>query len=252
MGDYAGRTALVVGGSHGMGLATAEMLVEGGARVLVTGRDAAKLEAAGRALGEAGRALRCDVASLAEIEALAAAVRERFGSLDLLFVNAAIGAFEPIDQVTEATFDRFFAINAKGAFFTLQRLAPLVRDGGAIVVTTVTPGNASPGLGVYGGTKAALRAFAQVLAAELLPRGIRVNAVAPGFIATPTLGVAEATPEERAALEKLGEEVTPMKRHGTPEEVARAVLFLAFEATFTTGIELPVDGGLSQIDPPQG
>jgi len=126
-----------------------------------------------------------------------------------------------------------------------------VRDGGAIVFTTVTPGAGTAGLGVYSGTKAAVRAFARVLAAELLPRGVRVNTVAPGFIATPTLGVAEASAEERAQLSALGDEVTPMKRHGTAEEVARAVLFLAFDATYTTGFELAVDGGLSQVEAPR-
>jgi NAD(P)-dependent dehydrogenase (short-subunit alcohol dehydrogenase family) len=138
----------------------------------------------------------------------------------------------------------------KGAFFTAQRLAPLIRDGGSIVFTTVTHGPANPNLSVYSGSKAALWAFAQVFAAELLPKGIRVNTVGPGFIDTPILGVAGLSEEERAVLKKLGDEITPMKRHGSADEVARAALFLAFDATFTTGVELPVDGGLAQVGAP--
>lgn len=252
MKQYSDRTAVIVGGTHGMGLATARMLVEGGARVLVTGSRPGNVEAAASRLGPGDHAMRSDVSRLDDIATLAEAAERLLAPIDLLFVNAGIGLFEPFPDVTEATFDRYFAVNAKGAFFAAQRLSGLVREGGAIVFTTVTPGPASAGLSVYSGAKAAVRAFAGVLAAELLPRRIRVNAVAPGFIATPTLGVADATPEERQALERLGDEITPMRRHGRMEEVARAVLFLAFEATFTTGAELPVDGGLSQVEAPRG
>ena len=177
----------------------------------------------------------------------ARSIEEKLARVDFVFINAGISEPEPIDQVTEASYDRQFDVNAKGAFFTAQRLSPLVRDGGSIVFTTVTNGQAYPNLSVYSGSKAALRAFAQVLAAELVSRGIRVNTVAPGFIDTPTLGVAGLSEEKRAALKKLGDEITPMRRHGSADEVARAVLFLAFDATFTTGVELTVDGGLAQI-----
>ena len=174
-------------------------------------------------------------------------VREKRGHIDAVFINAGLSELAPFDQVTEASYDRQFGVNAKGAFFTAQRLAPLVHDGGAIVFTTVANGPASPNLSVYSGSKAALRAFAQVLAAELVSRGIRVNAVGPGFIDTPTMGVTGLSEEERTTLRKLGDEITPMRRHGSPDEVAGAALFLAFEATFTTGIELAVDGGLQEI-----
>ena len=184
---------------------------------------------------------------MADINALGTLVEKKFGHVDFAFINAGISELAPFDQVTEASFDRQFGVNTKGAFFTAQRLAPLVRDGGSIVFTTIANGPASPNLSVYSGSKAALRSFAQVLAAELVSRGIRVNAVGPGFIDTPTMGVAELSDEERTALRKLGDEITPMKRHGSPDEVARAALFLAFDATFTTGIELAVDGGLQQI-----
>jgi NAD(P)-dependent dehydrogenase (short-subunit alcohol dehydrogenase family) len=191
--------------------------------------------------------VRSDTARLPDIEALGALVEQKLGHIDAAFINAGVSQLAPFNQVTEASYDRQFDVNTKGAFFTTQRLAPLIRNGGAIVFTTVANGPASPNLSVYSGSKAALRAFAQVFAAELVSRGIRVNAVGPGFIDTPTMGVAGLSDEERAVLEKLGDEITPMKRHGSPDEVARAALFLAFDATFTTGIELAVDGGLQQI-----
>jgi NAD(P)-dependent dehydrogenase (short-subunit alcohol dehydrogenase family) len=247
MGTYTGKKAVVTGGTHGMGLATVKALLEGGAEVLLTGRNAHNVEAARRELGVRAHVVRSDTASLADIGALGALVEEQLGRVDLVFINAGISEPAPIAQVTEASYDRQFDVNAKGAFFTAQRLSPLVQDGGSIVFTTVTNGPASPNLSVYAGSKAALRAFAHVLAAELVSRGIRVNTVAPGFIDTPTLGVAGLPDEKRAALKKLGDEITPMKRHGTADEVARAVLFLAFDATFTTGVELTVDGGLAQI-----
>lgn len=159
--------------------------------------------------------------------------------------------FAPFDHVTEESFDRQFAVNTRGAFFAMQRLAPLIRDGGSITAVTVTPATATPTMSVYMATKAAVRAFGQVLAAELLGRGVRVNCLAPGFIDTPTLGVAGLSPEERRELAEIGDLATPMKRHGTVEEIAAAALFLGFDATFTTGIELPVDGGISTVDAPQ-
>jgi NAD(P)-dependent dehydrogenase (short-subunit alcohol dehydrogenase family) len=247
MDKYAGKKAVIAGGTHGMGYATVEALLGGGAEVLLTGRDERNLEAARRRLGSRAHVMRSDMSSLADIDELAARVRTTLAAIDFLFVNAGVSELAPFERVTEAAYDRTFAVNTKGAFFTVQRLAPLVRDGGAIVLTTVTSGPANPNLSVYSGSKAALRAFAQVFAAELVSRKIRVNTVAPGFIDTPTLGVAGLSESEREQLRKLGDELTPMKRHGSADEVARAALFLAFDATFTTGVELPVDGGLAQI-----
>jgi NAD(P)-dependent dehydrogenase (short-subunit alcohol dehydrogenase family) len=250
MGKYAGKKAVVTGGTHGMGLAIVKALLEGEAEVLLTGRNERNLEAARRELGPRAHVVRSNTASMTDIDALRALVEEKLGQIDCVFINAGISELAPFDQVTEASYDRQFDVNAKGAFFTVQRLAALVRNGGSIVFTTVTNGPANPNLGVYSGSKAALRSFAQVFAAELVSRGIRVNAVGPGFIDTPTMGVAGLSDEERATLKKLGDQITPMKRHGTVDEVARAALFLAFDATFTTGVELPVDGGLAQIGAP--
>jgi NAD(P)-dependent dehydrogenase (short-subunit alcohol dehydrogenase family) len=247
MNKYAGKKAVVTGGTHGIGLAIIKALIEGGAEVLLTGRNERNLEAARRELGVRARVARSDTANLADISALGALVEEKLGQIDFVFINAGVAELEPFVQVTEASYDRQFDVNTKGAFFTAQRLAPLIREGGSIVFTTVTDAPANAKLSVYSGSKAALRAFAQTFAAELAPRGIRVNTVGPGFIDTPTMGVAGISEEERAAVKKLGNEITPMKRHGSVDEVARAALFLAFDATFTTGVELPVDGGLAHI-----
>lgn len=168
------------------------------------------------------------------------------GRIDAVFINHGIAELELLEEVTEASYDRHFAINTKGSFFTVQRLAPLVNDEGAFVFTTVANDLVFPGMSVYSGSKEALRAFAHVWAAEFLPRRIRVNSVAPGFIKTPTMGVAGLSDEERAAFEKQGDEMTPLRRNGTVAEVASAALFLAFGATFTTNVELAVDGGFAQ------
>jgi NAD(P)-dependent dehydrogenase (short-subunit alcohol dehydrogenase family) len=211
MSRYAGRKVVITGGTHGMGWALADRLLDGGAEVLVTGRDEGNVEAAREKVGaRRGHVHRSDAASTADIAALAGAVGDRLGALDAVFINAGIALLEPFEQVTPERFDRTFAVNARGAFFATQALAPLVKDGGALVFTTVTGGGGGgePGMSAYLGSKAAVWAFAQTFAAELLPRRIRVNAVAPGFIDTPTMGIADATAEERAALQKLGDEIT--------------------------------------------
>jgi hypothetical protein len=204
-------------------------------------------------LGPRSHLVRSDAARLADVDALADRVAATLGRVDLLHVNAAIARLEPSAEVTERSFDEAFAVNVKGAFFTVQRLAPLLREGGAVVFTSsVADEGGAPGMLVYGATKAALRSMASGFAAELLPRDIRVNVVSPGFIATPTMGVAGMSAQDRAAFAALGDAATPMRRHGTPEEVARAVLFLGFDATFTTGARLTVDGGLGQqLERPQ-
>ncbi|MFC3723531.1 SDR family oxidoreductase [Neoaquamicrobium sediminum] len=250
---YTEKNAVIIGGSHGMGLATARLLAAEGASVLITSRNEQNLQAALAELGGKAHAARSNIADMGDIARLGDTVREKLGTIDLLHVNAGLAELEPFEQVTEASYDRQFTVNTKGAFFTIQRLAPLIREGGAIVVTSsVADEGGEPGMSVYSATKAALRSFASGLAAELLPRGIRVNVVSPGFIDTPTAGVAGMSDEERRAFHEVGNAVTPMKRNGAAEEVARAVVFLAFEATYTTGAKLAVDGGLGQkISAPQ-
>ncbi len=248
MERYQDKKAVIIGGTSGIGLATAKMLVDGGARVLVTGRSQAGLESAQKELGTGGVVVSSDARSLTDIDALAARVKVEFDTFDLLFVNAGLGLFAPFENTTEAVYDEMFNLNAKGPFFAVQRLAPLMRQGGAVVLTTsIANVKGMPAIAAYGAAKAALRSFARVFAAELLPRGIRVNAVSPGPIDTPIIG--KAFPDKDMAAQVTGQmrEGNPMKRFGTSEEVAKAVLFLAFDATYTTGAELPVDGGLSQL-----
>lgn len=247
MREYEGKKAVITGGTHGMGMAVAKALLAGGAEVILTGRNTKNVEDARRVLGERAHVVQSDVARMEDIQALGDYVTERFGEIDFLHINAGIALLEPFEAVTESSYDKTFAINTKGAFFTVQRLSPLIRKGGSIVFTSsVADEGGNPGMSVYGASKAALRSLASGFAAELLPRGVRVNVVSPGFIRTPTMGVAGFSETERTAFEELGDRITPMKRHGSSEEVAKAVLFLAFEATFTTGAKLSVDGGLGQ------
>jgi len=246
MGRYDDKTAVITGGSSGLGLAVARHLVDEGARVVVTGRTQKTLDDAAELLGSRALAVRSDTSSLAEIDALAERVRAELGTVDALVVNAGIGSFDPFDAVTEQTFDEVFAINVKGPFFTVQRFAPLLSEGSGVVLTTSTANQTGwDALSVYSATKAALRSMARTLSRELLPRGIRVNAVSPGSIDTGKLE--KEVPERAAELKAAFTASNPMKRFGQPSEFAPAVAFLAFDATFVAGVELVVDGGDSQL-----
>ena len=248
MERYQGKKAVILGGTSGMGLATAKMLLDGGARVLVTGRSQAGLELARQELGTDAVMVSSDARSLTDIDALAAQVKTEFDTFDLLFANAGFSIPTPLGSVTEAIYDEMFNLNAKGPFFAVQKLAPLINRGGSVVLTTsVANVKGLAGQATYGAAKAALRSFARVLAAELLPREIRVNAVTPGPIDTPIFSKVFPNKDVVAQVKEKTIGMIPMKRFGTSEEIAKAVLFLAFDATFTTGAELPVDGGWSQL-----
>ena len=248
MKRYQDKKVVIIGGTSGMGLATAKMLLDEGARVLVTGRSQAGVESAKKELGKDAVVVASDARSLTDIGALAILAKAEFVTIDLLFVNAGFSIPTPLANVTEAIYDEMFNLNAKGPFFAIQKLAPLINRGGSVVLTTsVANVKGMPGQATYGAAKAALRSFARTLAVELLPLEIRVNAVTPGPIDTPILD--KAFPDKAAAAQ-MREKVpamVPMKRFGTSEEIAKAVLFLAFDATFTTGAEFPVDGGWSQL-----
>ncbi|WP_067676193.1 SDR family oxidoreductase [Nocardia miyunensis] len=244
MGKHDGKRALVTGGSNGIGLSIARLLAAEGARVIVTGRTEAALETASE---EGLIAVRSDATAKADIDSLAGKVAETFGQLDAVFLNAGITDMVSFEATTEQIYDAIFATNTKGAYFTLQRLLPLLAEGSGVVLTTsVVNQLGQQDLGVYSASKAALRSMARTWARELLPRGVRVNAVSPGPIDTGIL--AKKLPPEAAdeMLAGLTAQV-PMQRLGTPEEVARAAVFLAFDATYTTGAELAVDGGGTQL-----
>ena len=248
MNTFKNKIAVIIGGTSGMGLATAKMLLDGGARVLVTGRSQAGLESAQKELGKAALVVSSDARSLTALDALAAQVKAEFDTFDLLFVNAGFSIPTPLESMTEAVYDEMFNLNAKGPFFAVQKLAPLINRGGAVVLTTsVANVKGMPGQATYGAAKAALRSFARTLAVELIPREIRVNAVTPGPIDTPILGKVFSDKDVVAQIREKMNGMIPMKRWGKSEEIAKAVLFLAFDATFTTGAEIPVDGGWSQL-----
>jgi NAD(P)-dependent dehydrogenase (short-subunit alcohol dehydrogenase family) len=248
MERYQGKKTVIIGGTSGMGFATAQMLLDGGARVLVTGRSAAGLESAQKEIGKRAIVVSNDARSLTDIDALVSRVKAEFDTVDLLFVNAGFSIPTPFENVTEAVYDEMFNLNAKGPFFAVQKLAPLINRGGAVVLTTsVANVKGLPGQATYGAAKAALRSFARVLATELLPQEIRVNAVSPGPIDTGILDKVFPKEEMRTKVKVHTVGIIPMKRFGTSEEIAKTVLFLAFDATFTTGAEFPVDGGWSQL-----
>jgi NAD(P)-dependent dehydrogenase (short-subunit alcohol dehydrogenase family) len=247
MAKYSEKNVVVTGGSSGIGLAIAQFLADGGARVVITGRSRATLDAARERLGEKAVAFRGDVSSLSDLDALAERVKVELGTIDALFVNAGITALTPFESTTEEAYDELFAINVKGAFFTVQKLAPLLSTGAGVVLTTSVAGSVGMlDTSVYAAGKAALRSMARSFSRELLPRTIRVNAISPGPIDT---GVLERSMGEEAAAQFKAERVAdnPMRRFGTLDEIATAAAFLAFDATYTAGVELAVDGGVTQL-----
>ncbi|WP_433656226.1 glucose 1-dehydrogenase [Nocardia sp. CA-128927] len=242
------KIALITGGTSGMGLATARRLLDEGARVVITGRDKGRLDAAVKELDGGDRVLAVsgDAANLADLDTLTAAIKNRFGRLDVVFANAGIGAFQQVTDVTEDEFYRVVDINFKGVFFTIQKTLPLLADHGAIVINaSFALHRGSPGAALYSATKAAVHNLARTLAAELAPKRIRVNSVSPGYTATPAFE-AEASPEIQAAAVAS----VAAGRIGTSEEVAAAVAFLASdEGAYINGQDLLIDGGLVSVTP---
>ena len=244
-----GKVAVITGGNSGIGLATAKRLQAEGAKVAILGRSQRTLDEAVKSIGNGVVAVRGDVAKLGDIDKLYAEVSQKLGKIDILFVNAGVAKFAPLAETSESTFDENFDTNIKGAYFTIQKALPLLNDGASIILNTSVAGQTGvAGASAYSATKAALRSLARTAAAELVGRGIRVNTVAPGPIATPIFG-RTGLPQE--AVDEFAKQIiakVPMKRFGQPEEVAAAVAFLAsHDASYITGVEINVDGGIGQI-----
>jgi NAD(P)-dependent dehydrogenase (short-subunit alcohol dehydrogenase family) len=244
-----GKVALVTGGNSGIGLAAAKRLQEEGARVAISGRSKKTLDEAVRTIGNGLVAVQADVAKLTEVDKLFSEVLQRLGKIDVLFVNAGVAKFAPLAETSETLFDEQFDINIKGAYFTIQKALPFLNDGASIILnTSVADSTGTAGMSAYSATKAAMRSLTRTAAAELVGRGIRVNAIAPGPIVTPIFG---RTGLAKEAIDDFAKEIAakvPMRRFGQPEEVAGTVAFLASQdASYITGVEINVDGGMGQI-----
>jgi NAD(P)-dependent dehydrogenase (short-subunit alcohol dehydrogenase family) len=245
-----GKVALVTGGTSGLGLATAKRFVAEGASVFISGRRPAELETAIKEIGENVTGVQGDISVMTDLDRLFATIQEKAGRLDVLFANAGGGEFVPLEKVTEAHFDKYFGINVKGTLFTVQKALPLMRDGGAVIINgSMVSIKGVPAFGVYAATKAALRSFARTWSMDLKGRNIRVNVISPGTIVTPgyktELGLSD---EQIEQFKEQAAATTPLGRTGTPDEVAKAVVFLASDdSSFISGIELFVDGGAAQI-----
>lgn len=245
----AGKTALITGGSSGIGLAAARLLLENGARVAIAGRSREKLCGAAAELGGEVLAIQADVTSLDDLRRMRSTLEESFGSLDILFANAGVALGTPLATTDEATYNKIMDANVKGVFFTVQAVLPLLREEGSIILNTSWLNQVgTPGRAILSASKAAVRSFARTLSAELLDRRIRVNAVSPGSIETPIHRKNNQTEDEfRAYADRVGAQV-PLGRMGRPDEIAAAVLFLASNAsTYMLGAEIVMDGGRSEL-----
>jgi NAD(P)-dependent dehydrogenase (short-subunit alcohol dehydrogenase family) len=244
------KVVLVIGGNSGIGRAAAVAYAAEGAKVVITGRDQRTLDAVAREIGGEVLAIRADIADIGSNDDVVRQVRERHGRLDVLFVNAGVGGFAPVPAVTPELWDQVHDVNLRGCFFAAQKMLPLLGRGGSIVFTgSIGSQLAAPANVVYAASKAGLRAVTRIFAVELVAQGIRVNMVSPGPTETPILHRNPGMDEKAAnALRQMMIANTPMKRMGTPEEIARAVLFLSSdEASFITGVDLFVDGGVIEL-----
>jgi NAD(P)-dependent dehydrogenase (short-subunit alcohol dehydrogenase family) len=249
MSRLQGQRIVITGGTTGIGYAAAERVISEGASVIITGQDRARIEGAATRLGPSASALEVDQAGLDDIPALEAAVRARFGTIDTLFLNAGVTVPAPTEAEGPDTFDRQMTINLKAPFFIMKALAPLMKDGGSVILNTSCLAQLGmPGMAVYSATKAALRSLARTWAAEYVGRGIRVNAIAPGPVETPIYGKLGL---DAASLQGMAAQIqakVPMNRFGKPHDIAGAVAFLASaDSAFMTGEEITIDGGWTQL-----
>lgn len=248
-----GKTAVITGGSTGIGFATAKRFVDEGAYVFITGRRQTELEIAVKELGDNAVGVQGDVSKEEDVDRLYAAVADSGRRLDVVFANAAILEAARIGDITEEQMDYQLGVDFKGVVFTVQKALPLLNDGGSIILNASTAAaRAADGIGVYGAIKAAVRSFARTWASELRDRKVRVNAVSPGATDTPGIDTVARMlvpgPNAEQEFENHQRSLVPMARYGSPDEVANAVVFLASDlSSFTTGADIPVDGGVNQI-----
>lgn len=244
-----GKTAVITGGTTGIGLQSAKRFRDEGAQVFVTGSNLDRLSTAINKLGDGASGAVADVRDIVAIEGSAAEARAKFENIDILFANAGLGVFAPLDQVDEAAYDKQFDINVKGVFFTLKAFLPLMREGGSIVLTASAVHEKGIGTGsLYFATKAAVRSFARTLAAELGPQGIRVNSLSPGVVRTEFSKKVNLTEDAFDGFMQMVVAQAPLGREGTVEDMANAALFLASdEAAYITGSDIVVDGGWMNV-----
>jgi len=249
MGKLSGKIAIVTGGNSGIGLATAKLFAAEGAQVVVTGRRKAELDAAVAEIGHGAVGVQGDVSKLAELDALYAEVKGKFGRIDILFANAGVCELAPLAGATEQHFDKLFNINVKGLLFTVQKALPLIVDGGAIILnSSIANTTGFPTFGVYSATKAAVRSFARSWTAELKDRKIRVNVISPGPIETPIFGKMGISAGEMQEFDAQTSALVPLGRFGKADEIAKAALFLASDdASYVAGANLYVDGGMVAV-----
>jgi NAD(P)-dependent dehydrogenase (short-subunit alcohol dehydrogenase family) len=249
MTRFANKVAVITGGNSGIGLAAARRFKDEGATVVISGRDRRTLSDAGGSLGEGTLALQADVTVMADLDRLFAAVKHQFGRIDVLFANAGVAKLSPFESTPESLFDQMVNTNFRGAYFTAQKAIPLLARGGAVIFNTTFFGHLGvAGTSAYSASKAAVRSLTRTLATELVPLGVRVNAVSPGPITTPIYGKLGLPAESVEQIGKAIQDQIPLKRFGTPEEIATVVAFLASDdSSYMTGCELAVDGGRTQL-----
>ena len=249
MKRFENKFVLITGGNSGIGLATAQAFVDEGARVVITGRDQKTLDEAKKSLGESAIALRNDASDLSANKILAELIAKTNTKLDAIFINAGVAKFATLEDADEALWDLTFNTNIKGAYFTIQALLPHLNKGASIILNgSINAHIGMPNSSIYAASKAALISLAKTLSGELVGRGIRVNVVSPGPVATPLYGKLGIPAEQLDAIAASIEAQIPLKRFGTPKEVASAITYLASnDAAFIVGTELIVDGGMSQL-----
>ncbi len=249
MGKLEGKAALITGGNGGIGLATARQFVNEGAYVFITGRRDPELAAAVEEIGRNVTGVQGDVSNLDDLDRLFAQIKREKGKLDIVFANAGVARYARFGTITEEYYDSIFNINVKGLLFTVQKALPLMPDGGSIILNaSIVASKGFSSNSVYSATKAAVRSFARTWTTDLKDRGIRVNAVSPGSIDTPGLSDLLASAETGQERLKMISHSVPLGRLGTPDEIAKAVVFLASDdSSYITGTELFVDGGMAQV-----